>query len=47
MLQLAIAEEFAGNEDGAVKWYGQIVDSNFLDPHCRRKPVVRNGGSSR
>ena len=25
MLQLAITEEFAGNEDGAMKWYGQIV----------------------
>ncbi len=25
MLQLAIAEEFAGNDDGAVKWYGQIA----------------------
>jgi thiol-disulfide isomerase/thioredoxin len=26
MLQLGIAEEFAGEEEGAKKWYGQIVD---------------------
>ncbi len=25
MLQLAIAEEFAGNDDGAVKWYSKIT----------------------
>lgn len=26
MLQLAIAEEFAGNDDAAVTWYGRIAD---------------------
>ncbi len=36
MLQLGIAEEFAGEEDGAKKWYGEVVD-RFPDSPSAQK----------
>ena len=36
MLQLGISEEFAGEEDGAKKWYGQIVDRFAQSPSAQK-----------
>jgi len=36
MLQLGIAEEFAGEEDNAKKWYGQIVDRFGQAPSAQK-----------
>lgn len=36
MLQLGIAEEFAGEEEGAKKWYGQIVDRFAQTPSAQK-----------
>jgi thiol-disulfide isomerase/thioredoxin len=36
MLQLGIAEEFAGEEEGAKKWYGQIVDRFAQSPSAQK-----------
>ena len=41
MLQLAIAQEFAGKEDEAKKWYGRIVTSSPDSPAAKKAAGAR------
>ena len=46
MLQLAMAEEFAGQDDKAVKWYSRIA-KDFADSPIAQSRSARNAAWNR